>query len=403
MIKTEDIVLQNLSIPSQEGCSVSDLLISNGYFSDIVVEISPTARVIDCTGLILLPGFVDAHVHLDKTIWGEPWFSSPLSKKAALNDLISNESQKRSMGSHDPLKFAPRLLKQMIQKGTTALRSHIDIDLTAKLDGVRALLEVRENFKDSVDIELVAFPQSGILQSPGVEKLMDEALKMGVDVVGGLDPAAFDRDPVRHLDVVFGLAAKHGGRKIDIHLHENGSLGAFSLELIAERAKIYDLCGKVTVSHAFALGALETSRFRYLLELLEENDIALVTSVPGGHEFAPHDLVTEAGINYALGSDNIRDYWAPFGNGDMLDRALQLVMRRRLRNDKGLEEALAMATFEGAKIMGLRDYGTWGGCRAHGVLLKASCIAEAVALCPNERAILRSGRFVASSLPLISV
>ena len=392
---SEDLLLKNVSVPIEGGVRTVDMLVRDGRFHERGENLSPgpTTTVRDCTGLLLLPGLVDGHVHLDKTLWGAAWSPSQLPKVPALSDLVNNERRMRAEGKLDPRVCAPRLLEEMTRRGTTALRSHIDIDPTTRLDGVRALLEVRESFKDRIDIEFVAFPQSGILCSPGVEELLDEALKMGVEAIGGLDPAAFDRDPARHLDIVFRLAAEHGV-KVDIHLHEPGTLGAFSIELIAERTRKYGLQGKVAISHAFALGTVEENRFKKLLELIAETRLALVTNAPGSSEFAPHKPVLEAGIVYALGSDNIRDCWAPFGNGDMLDRALQLVMRRRLRSDGLIEQALSMATYEGAKLLGLKDYGIEPGCFADGVLLKAACAAEAVAVCPGERTVLKRGQFL---------
>lgn len=386
----KDLLLKNAFPPFRKTPEMLDLHIEDGRIKTWGKNLNiPGIETKDCEGWLVLPGFVDGHVHLDKTVWGDPWIPSALPPVPALSDLVLNERRLRVERRHDPRVYAPRLLDHMFRLGTVALRSHIDVDPTTKLDGVRALLEVREHYRDKMDIELVAFPQSGILTCPGVGDLLNEAMGMGLDAIGGLDPAAFDRDPAGHLDIVFRIAAQHGS-KIDIHLHEPGVLGALSIELIAECTKKFGLQGRVTLSHAFALGGVDSDRFKKLLDLLVENKISVVTSAPGASDFAPHQPLLDAGVVYALGSDNIRDFWAPFGNGDMLDRALQLAIRRRLRRDDQIEQALKMATFEGAKLLGLKDYGIKPGCRANLVLVKASCVAEAVVTCPQERVLIRS-------------
>ena len=402
---TQDLLLKNVFVPkgipgfsAASYAGVKDLHIKDGCIRAWGENLAvPGADQHDCTGMLVLPGLVDGHVHLDKTLWGEKWTPSRLPAMPTLSDLIQNERAMRAETKHDPRVCAPRLLEQMTRMGTVALRSHIDIDPTTRLDGVAALLEVRNDFRDRMHIELVAFPQSGILQAfkegTDVEKLLDEALAMGVDAIGGLDPAAFDRDAVKHLDIVFGLAAKHGA-KVDIHLHEPGSLGAFSIKEIAKRTGEYGLQGKVTLSHAFALGHALGEAFDELLDLLDENRISVVTNVPGGTEFAPHVSLLDRGVNYALGSDNIRDCWLSLGNGDMLDRVRMLALRRKLRHDSTIERAFGMATFEGAHLLGLEKYGLTPGCRADLVLVKASCIAEAVANCPTDRRVVKNGKFL---------
>jgi cytosine deaminase len=137
--------------------------------------------------------------------------------------------------------------------GSTHIRSHVDVDTEHGLWGVEGVMRTRDDYRDIVDIELVAFPQSGLLRRPGTLELMDQAMKAGCEIVGGLDPCAIDRDPKGHLDAVFALCQKYG-KPLDIHLHEPGEMGAFSFDLIVERTRALGMKGKVTVSHAFCLG-----------------------------------------------------------------------------------------------------------------------------------------------------
>ena len=199
-------------------------------------------------------------------------------------------------------------------------------------------------------MQVVAFPQSGILRDAGTAELLDAAVRAGADLVGGLDPCAFDRDPVAHLDVVFGLAERHGVG-VDLHLHETGELGAFTFELIAERTVALGMQGRVTVSHAFALSSVDASRQAALIERLAEADIALATVAPGVREPLPLEALRAAGVRVGLGQDGIRDYWSPYGDGDLLGRAWQLAFRSGYRDDQLVELCVDVAARGGRSII----------------------------------------------------
>src|SRR3954447_19141034 len=179
--------------------------------------------------------------------------------------------------------------------------------------------------------------------------LLGAAMDGGADLIGGIDPCGLDRDPVEHLDIVFALAERHQVG-IDIHLHEAATLGAFSFELIAERVAGLSMQGKVTVSHAFALSSVDQSRQHELIELLAANDIALTTVAPGNTEPLPLEALRAAGVRVGLGQDGIRDYWSPYGNGDMLERAWQLAFRSGLRRDDPIEGCVDVAARGGRAV-----------------------------------------------------
>ena len=199
-------------------------------------------------------------------------------------------------------------------------------------------------------VQVVAFPQSGIVRDAGTAELLDAAVRAGADLVGGIDPCAYDRDPVAHLDVVFGVAERHGVG-VDIHLHETGELGAFTFELIAERTAALAMQGQVTISHAFALSSVDRDRQAALVELLADNDIAVTTVAPGNREPLPLEALRDAGVRVGLGQDGIRDYWSPYGNGDMLDRTWQLAFRPGFRRDELVELCVDVASRGGRSIV----------------------------------------------------
>jgi cytosine/adenosine deaminase-related metal-dependent hydrolase len=207
--------------------------------------------MVDGRGQLALPGLVDAHAHLDKTLWGLPW--RPHTAGDGLAALIENEHPGRAgRGGVTVAQGAANLLAAYVAAGTTHIRSHVDVDTVAGLDSLQGVLEARAAFADRITVQLVAFPQSGLLVRPGTAELLDAAAQEGADLIGGLDPAGFDHRPVEHLDMIFAIADRHG-RGLDIHLHDGGELGAFTLDLIIERTRVLGLAGKVTVTHAFAL------------------------------------------------------------------------------------------------------------------------------------------------------
>jgi hypothetical protein len=245
------------------GGPARDLLVGDGRIVEVGEGLPAPegVAVLDGHGHLALPGLVDAHAHLDKTLWGLPW--RPHSAGGGgLAALIENEHRGRSELARSGVTVAERagnLLGAYAAAGTAHLRSHVDVDTAAGLDSLHGVMEARAAFADRVSVELVAFPQSGLLVRPGTLQLLEEAVLSGAELVGGLDPAGFDHRPVEHLDAVFGIADRHGCG-LDIHLHDGGELGAFELDLIIERTRALGLAGKVTVGHAFALAEVPEPR-----------------------------------------------------------------------------------------------------------------------------------------------
>ncbi|SDD98436.1 amidohydrolase [Glycomyces harbinensis] len=374
-----------------EPLDTTDIAIADGR---IAASAPVAAQVIDLEGAIVLPGFVDAHCHLDKTMFGGPW--TPNTGGRTLPGRIANgEGRRGELGLPSP-DYAANLLGAMITGGTTHVRSHIDIDPEVGLRGVESVREAASRHAGRVDVELVAFPQGGLLTRPGVAALLEAALQDGVEVIGGLDPAGYDRDPAGQLDLVFGLAERYGA-KIDLHLHDQGLLGAWEYELIIERTKAAGLAGRVAISHAYAMGGLEADHQRRIADALAEAGVAMITCAVGGAPVVPVRLMAEAGARLAIGNDGIRDLWTPYGDGDMLRKINQVGFRDRLVSDPEIELALAAGTHGGAAVLGLGDYGLAIGCKADLVAVNASAPAEAVVSVPQRRLVVKGGAVVAAS------
>ena len=258
----------------------------------------------------------------------------------------------------------------------------------------KSVLKVREVYRDWIDIQLVAFPQSGVMTEDGAPDLLAAALRAGADLVGGLDPAGFDGDVKGQLDMVFGLAERFG-KGIDIHLHDGGETGAAELREIAQRAIAAGMQGQVAVSHAFALGTLAQGLFEETVDLLARAEVAIMTSCPPSAPVPPLRALRERGVRVFAGSDNIRDCWSPNGNGDMLDRAAIIAARHEMFLDNELEDAFALATCEADKALGDPKRGLHCGAVADLIAVEVASVADAVVDRPPRSLVLRAGRVAA--------
>jgi cytosine deaminase len=279
--------------------------------------------------------------------------------------------------------------------GASHIRSHVDIDTDHGLAMLEGVLATREALRGIIEIEIVAFPQSGLLSRPGTLELIDAGLRAGAEVVGGLDPCGIDCDPKGHLDAVFGLAERHG-KPIDIHLHEAGELGAFSMELIFERTRALGMQGKVAVSHAFCLGMPDWRRAEALIRTLADLDIRILTVGSPSREVPEILRLAAAGVKVGAGCDGVRDTWAPSNLPDMIDRARIIAMKNNLRRDDDLAFALAVCSTGGAAVMNLEGHGLEVGCNADLTLLAGETLAESVVSPGMPRPlVLKRGRVVA--------
>lgn len=385
-----DLLLRNVR---PMGGAPADLLIRAGKIAEVGPALTaPGIATEDGGGAIAIPGLVEAHTHLDKTVMGMGWYENAVGTD--LRAMIDNERAARTTLGLDPHRQSMRHALALIGAGTTHIRSHVDIDTDHGLAMLRGVLETREALAGQVEIEIVAFPQSGLMIRPGTAELLDAALSEGADLVGGLDPCGIDRDPKGHLDTIFAVADKHG-KGIDIHLHEAGDLGAFSLDLILERTRALGMRGKVAVSHAFCLGMNDWPRTDSMLAALADQDVAILTTGAPSREVPQVKRLVAAGVRMGAGCDGVRDTWNPWNRPDMLDRARIVALRNNLRADADVELALAVCSTGGAAVMGVQDYGLTPGCTADLTLLSGRTLAEAVADGAPRPLTVKSGRVTA--------
>lgn len=363
--------------------------------------------VVEGRGRLLLPSFSDVHVHLDSTRIGLP-FREHTGGPGVWTMMMNDRQNWRT--AEVPLQDRVNdTLGRMIARGTTRVRSYAQVDMDCRLERFEAVATAKDQFKNQATVDIIAFPQAGLLLEEGTVELMEEALKAGANVIGGIDPCTLDRDPARHLDIVFGLAEKYQV-PIDIHLHEPGELGVFSTDLVLERTRALGMQGKVTMSHAYQLGSVNETTTRRLIDAFAELDVSLASVAPSIAGQLPIPLLTEAGVRLGLGEDGQRDYWSPYGNTDMLDRTWQLAFTRGFRKDELIEHCLAIATIGGASILDpgatrLKDTahrpGVEVGDPAELLLVDGETIVSTVMDRGKDRTVIHAGKVVADQLELV--
>ena len=349
--------------------------------------------VLDVAGALLLPPLVDGHIHLDKTLLGLPWLPNQATGNKVA-DRVEAERKVRAARTVPEFETGSNLVRQVVASGTLHMRSHVDVDNQLGLRNLHEVLKIRERFQGLVSIQIVAFPQSGVVRSPGTADLLEAAIAEGADLVGGLDPVGIDGDLKAHLDAIFGIAERRGVG-VDIHLHDGGEGGIAQLIAIAERTIASGLKGRVAVSHAFALGSVDTDTAARTADVLAKAGVAIMSHGPGGAAIPPLALLRQHGVDVFGGSDNIRDAWSPFGNGDMLERAMMIGYRANFRHDHELQLAFDMVTSAAARVLRIKGYGIAVGGPADFVAVEAGSVAEAVGARPRRKLVIKGGRVVA--------
>ncbi|MGW8601036.1 amidohydrolase [Streptomyces sp. NPDC055893] len=368
-----------------------DLVVVDGRVSDRPAPHG--AKVVDGGGRIALPSLVDAHIHPDKTTWGGSWVSR--RPASAIADYVAQDvelfrSQRRPVAER-----AYGLMSHAVSRGTRGMRAHADVAPAYGLAGVEGVAAARERLRHALDVQIVAFPQHGVIRTPGTAALLEKAAREGlIDMIGGIDPIGFDNALDDQLDVVFGIADRHGVG-VDIHLHDRGEKGMKAMRGIVERTRALSLAGKVTVSHVFCLPGLTDPELGSIAADLGDQDIALTTVAPSDSLVLPIARLREHGVRVGLGSDGVRDSWSPFGNADMMHRAHILGWVTDVRLDDELRDCYDVAAHGGADVMGLAHADFTAGAPADFVLVRGECLPQVVVDMPRRDMVVHGGVVVA--------
>lgn len=395
-----DLLLKQVRI--QDDMPLVDVGIKNGRIEQVVPQITaPAAQVIEGEGRVLIPGLIEGHLHLDKALIADrkPNRSGTLKEAIEVTGAL-----KPTFTKEDVRERAEKTLKMIIKNGVTHLRTHSEFDPAGGFTGFEVVLELKEKYRDVIDIQVVAFPQEGIMKAPGTEDMMHEAVRMGADIVGGIpynDLSAND-----HIDLVFEIAKKYQ-KSLDFHQDFKDDIAGTSIEYLCKKTIAEGYQGRVTVGHLTSLGAFPPDQLEPLLQLMAEARIN-VMSLPatdlhlGGRSdthnvrraLTPVRALKQAGVNVCLASNNIRNAFTPYGNGDLFQIAMLAIPVAHLGGADDLPHVLPMITTDSAKALELKDYGLAVGNKADMVLLDTKKVADAIIDLPDKLYVVKNGKVV---------
>ncbi|MCZ8515499.1 amidohydrolase family protein [Paenibacillus filicis] len=377
---------------------ICHLLIEDGKIAKIVsgnTVIDDVTPRQDAKNLLLLPAFRDMHIHIDKTYYEGPW--KACTPPVNIFKRIKEEETLLPRQLPTARERAEAVLGLLQKNGSTHIRTHCNIDPHIGLKNLEATLQALETFSGKLSHEIVVFPQHGLLRS-NVVNMAREALRMGANFMGGVDPATVDQNIEKSLDTIMELAVE-ANAGVDIHIHDPGHLGMFTFKRLAALTEEAGWQGRVTVSHALGLADVPVELQSEVAELFARLGISVTSTVPINRATIPFPLLKQKGVSVSLGDDSITDHWSPFGQGDSLERAGRLAERFRWSDERSLSEALGFIT--GGKLPLTKEgERVWPaiGDEASMVLVHASCSAQAVARRAERQAVIYRGSIVSGSL-----
>ena len=402
-----NLLIKNAQLRDQ---TQNDILIQNGIIADIAPRIEKSAvEVIDASNHFVCPPFVDSHFHLDATLsYGLP----RVNQSGTLLEGIKLWGELKPNLTADALKKrAINLCHWAIARGTLAIRSHVDISDPSLL-AVEAMLDIKEEVKDWIDLQLVAFPQDGVLRANSLSNL-SRALDMGVDVVGGIPH--FERtmsDGAKSIKMLCEIAEKRS-LLVDMHCDESDDPMSRHIEALCYETLRLGLNGRVAGSHLTSMHSMDNYFVSKLLPLMHESNISVIANplinitLQGRHDTYPKrrgmTRVPEqmnAGLNVAFGHDCVMDPWYPLGSHDMLDVAHMALHVAQMTGQNEMESCFDAVTTNPAKILGLENYGLEKGCKADLVILQCSNAIEAIRLRPPRLYVIKSGKIISSTDPV---
>ena len=402
-----DLVIRNARIRGES--SLRDIGIQDGKIVAIKDTIKDSCDFeVAAGGRLTVPGFVNTHIHLDKCLTGERTRSA---YSAGSLDIIPAAAQvKKQFSVEDIISRALRCLKLAVSHGTTAIRTFADVDSIGGLTAVKALLEVKKRVQHDIYVDIVAFPQEGILTDPQAEELLHKAMELGANIVGGIPwYEMIDEDAKKHIDIVFEIAKKYDS---DIHMliddtddPDSRTLHYYAIKTIREGYE-----GRVSASHCGALAAYNDVYAKKVISLVKRAGMTIVAnphiSLMLGGRMDKQPIrraitrvkeLAQNGVNVASGQDDVDDPYYPFGRADMLEIAHFMTHAAQLNSPPEIDLAFDVVTSNGARALRLQDYGIGIGRQADLVILDAQSVGEALRMQSDKRWVIKGGKIVAET------
>ncbi len=410
-----DVLLKNAVL--SDGSKTFDLGIKNGRIVKKGHDLVDNAeKTIDVQGHLVVPGFVESHLHLDITLinpWDRPGRPAPFCSPVELNDAL--EERRKHFTREDIEQRAGLGIEMASRHGVTAIRAQCHIDCEVGLKHIEALLNVREKYRDRVTLQIVTFPQHGLLNQPEMDVLLREAFKMGADVMGSacnLDPlVSSPEDAKKYIDASFKIAMEMG---VDLDVHADlgipQQIALEDLEVVhlARRTIEYGYQGRVTAGHVCALGSAEPDVAERAIAMISEANINVV-SQPDMYRLGREDQrsvrrgltrvkqLLAAGVNVTFASNNVRDVLRPMGNFDLLEEGLVLAYGAHMDSVAELEALMRMCTENAARALRLKNYGLNEGNQADLVVLNAVSPSAALVGQAEKLYVFKNGALVAAN------
>jgi cytosine deaminase len=375
--------------------------IADGKITEIAEKVDGDAGTeIDAGGNLVTESFVNGHLHLDKVYTLEMVGQDALGSyhgEGMGGAMTAIEQASRVKDNYDEswiIENVRRACKLAVKYGNTHIRAFADVDTKGKLEGAKALIKAREEFKDSVDIQVVAFPQDGVVRDPGAADWVKQALELGADVVGGIPWIEFTDEDVRsHIDQMFDLALKYD-KDISMLVDDAGDSNLRSLEYLATKSIKHGWQGRVTAQHARAMALYQEPTFRKLVALMQQGGVSLVSDPQTGPLHARVTDLTEAGIPVAIGQDDIADAYYPFGRNNMLEVGFLACHLLWMTSFEQMEVVYDMITTTAAKALGIKNFEMKEGNPANLVVLTQESVWKAFWEHEAPIAVIKNGKDV---------
>lgn len=391
-----DLLIKNAKTRKTGKENVS-IAIKDGRIAEIGAVGGEGKNEIDAGGALVTESFVNGHLHLCKV------YTLEMAGQDALGSyhdsgmggaMTAIEQAARFKEAYDEKWILPNVRKACdlaLKYGNTHIRAFADVDPKARLEGVSALIKAREEYRGKVDLQVVAFPQDGVVRDPGAEDYIRQAMDLGADVVGGIPWIEFTvADEHEHINKMFALAKKYD-KGLSMLLDDVGDPNERTLEMYAVKAIETGMQGRVTAQHCRAMALYEENYFRKVVALMKQAGVGLVSDPQTGPLHARVKDLLAAGVNVALGQDDIADAYYPFGRNNMLEVAFLAVHLLWMTTFDGMEKIYDMITTSAARALGMKGHSLEPGGNADLVILDAEDVYHAIWEHNAPRYVIRNG------------